>query len=58
MTVPKNFVYVGLIKFFSCNVNFSLILPLAALIVFTFYILKKFKKRNQYLLKHEQHLKD
>lgn len=58
MTSSRNFVSVGLLKFFSCNVNFSLVTALLALIVFSVALIKKYRKRNQYLETKEQYLKD
>ena len=46
MTVEKNFVYVRLMKFLFCNVNFSLIPCGIALIYFALKFIKKFKTRN------------
>lgn len=48
-TVPKNFVYVGLMKFLTCNVNFSLIPCVIALVIFMFKMAQKFKTRNEYM---------
>jgi len=54
MTVSKNFVYVGLMKFFSCNVNFSLIPAGLFLAAFIFVMIRKFKKRNEYINTRQQ----
>ena len=45
-------------KYFVMNVNFSLIVPLLALIVYTGYMARKFRKRSQYLDTRQQIDKD
>jgi hypothetical protein len=45
----KNFVRIGLMKFFVMNVNFSLILPCIAVIVYFGYLMRKYKIRSKYI---------
>lgn len=47
--MDKKFLSAGLMKFYTLNVNLSLILPIAALLYYAFKLIKKFLKRNQYL---------
>jgi hypothetical protein len=49
MTVNKKFLSAGLMKFFTLNVNFSLIFPILGLLYFAFRLGAKIRKRNQYL---------
>lgn len=58
MTVNKNFVYVGLMKFFTCNVNFSLIPPVIALLAYSVSLIRKYHKRNIYMRTKDQWTKD
>ncbi len=57
-TVPQNFSFVGLLKFFIVNVNFSLILPFIGIIIFIVYMVKKYQIRNKYLATKDQADKD
>ena len=57
-TVNKNFISVGLIKYFVINVNFPLIMPIVALVVYTLCLLRKIRKRAQYIQTHQQSDKD
>lgn len=52
MTVNKNFIMVGLMKFFSLNTNLSLAIPLVALLVYAITLARKYYKRNSYLKTH------
>ena len=58
MTVKENFAQVGLIKYFSNNVNISLIFPAIVLIVFIFNLSRKYLRRNQYFKSLDQSVKD
>jgi hypothetical protein len=49
MTVNKKFLSAGLMKFFTLNVNFSLIFSILGLLYFAFRLGAKIRKRNQYL---------
>jgi hypothetical protein len=58
MTVNENFVTVGLMKYFSLNVNFSLIVPALVILGFLFSMTRKYLKRSQYMKTFEQAQKD
>lgn len=45
-------------KYFSINVNFSLIVPVIFLVGFLFWLGKKYLKRNTYMKTHDQAVKD
>lgn len=57
-TVHENFVSVGLMRYFLMNVNFPLIMPIIALIVYGIFMVRKYKQRRQYLRAREVHEKD
>lgn len=48
-SVHKSFTFVDLMKFFTLNVNLSLIAPLFALLVFACLMGRKFKIRSDYI---------
>jgi len=48
--VEKDFVYLGLMKYFTMNINFSLILPVVVMIIYGVTLILKFRKRNQYFI--------
>ena len=48
-SVDKSFAFVGLMKYFTLNVNLSLIAPIFALIIFSVYMIRKIKKRQDYI---------
>ena len=58
MTVGQNFVTVGLMKYFSLNVNISLIVPALVILGFLFSLTRKYVKRSQYLKTLDQAQKD
>ena len=53
--IHPNFRFVGLNKYFSLNVNLPLILPMVALVAYTFVMTIKIKKRLDYLKTKDQH---
>jgi hypothetical protein len=57
-SVHKSFLFVGLLKYFTLNVNLSLLLPLLALMIYSVCMVLKFKKRSDYLKNRKQHDKD
>jgi len=58
MSVDKQFVSVGLMKYFTLNINFSLIFVTLALIIYGITLTKKIRMRNQYMLSLAQIDKD
>jgi hypothetical protein len=58
MTVDEKFVTVGLMKYFSLNVNISLIVSALVILSFIFSLTRKYVKRSQYLKTLDQAQKD
>jgi len=52
--VEKDFVYLGLMKYFTMNINFSLILPAVVLIIYGATLINKYRKRNEYFINLSQ----
>ena len=48
-SVDKSFTFVGLLKYFSLNVNLSVIAPALGLVVFAVFMVRKYKLREAYI---------
>lgn len=57
-SVDKSFTFVGLLKYFFLNVNLSLVAPVLGLIIFAFFMIRKYKLREEYIRKRQEHVKD
>jgi hypothetical protein len=58
ISVGKEFLAVGLMKYFTLNVNLTLILPALALIIYGILLLVKFRNRSRFLQTFNQADKD
>ena len=58
ITVDKQFISSGLMKYFIMNINFPLILLISIFICFGITIVTKFRKRNEFLSTLNQSEKD
>lgn len=58
MTVKENFVSVELLRYFTFNVNLSLIVPALTILAFVVTMVRKNHIRRQYMRSYEQSVKD